>query len=101
MPPPLHLPAREVVAGFPEHLTFAPSKRRKLARGAVEAAIWLAGKPAGVRCLHLDENHLCGLFGRPERPAVCGQFGADPEICGDSREQALALIAEWEVITAA
>ncbi|MEI0618555.1 YkgJ family cysteine cluster protein, partial [Pseudomonas aeruginosa] len=28
-----------------------------------------AGKPAGVRCLHLDENHLCGLFGRPERPA--------------------------------
>lgn len=60
-----------------------------------------AGKPAGVRCLHLDENHLCGLFGRPERPAVCGQFGADPEICGDSREQALALIAEWEVITAA
>ncbi|HGM8241462.1 TPA: YkgJ family cysteine cluster protein [Pseudomonas aeruginosa] len=60
-----------------------------------------AGKPAGVRCLHLDENHLCRLFGRPERPAVCGQFGADPEICGDSREQALALIAEWEVITAA
>ncbi len=60
-----------------------------------------AGKPAGVRCLHLVENHLCGLFGRPERPAVCGQFGADPEICGDSREQALALIAEWEVITAA
>ncbi|MCS7547406.1 YkgJ family cysteine cluster protein [Pseudomonas aeruginosa] len=60
-----------------------------------------AGKPAGVRCLYLDENHLCGLFGRPERPAVCGQFGADPEICGDSREQALALIAEWEVITAA
>ncbi|CAB5598028.1 YkgJ family cysteine cluster protein [Pseudomonas aeruginosa] len=60
-----------------------------------------AGKPAGVRCLHLDENQLCGLFGRPERPAVCGQFGADPEICGDSREQALALIAEWEVITAA
>ncbi|MBH9393189.1 YkgJ family cysteine cluster protein [Pseudomonas aeruginosa] len=60
-----------------------------------------AGKPAGVRCLHLDETHRCGLFGRPERPAVCGQFGADPEICGDSREQALALIAEWEVITAA
>ncbi|WP_447865015.1 YkgJ family cysteine cluster protein [Pseudomonas aeruginosa] len=60
-----------------------------------------AGKPAGACCLHLDENHLCGLFGRPERPAVCGQFGADPEICGDSREQALALFAEWEVITAA
>ena len=35
--PPLHLPAREVVSGFPEHLTFAPSRWRKLARGAVEA----------------------------------------------------------------
>lgn len=35
--PPLHLPAREVVSGFPEHLTFAPSKWRKLGRGLVEA----------------------------------------------------------------
>ncbi len=35
--PPLHLPAREVVAGFAEHLTFAPSPWRKLARGLVEA----------------------------------------------------------------
>ncbi len=35
--PPIKLPAREVVAGFPEHLTFAPSPWRKLARGAVEA----------------------------------------------------------------
>lgn len=35
--PPLHLPAREVVTGFPEHLTFAPSPWRKLARGLVEA----------------------------------------------------------------
>ena len=35
--PPLHLPAREVVTGFPEHLTFAPSRWRKLGRGAVEA----------------------------------------------------------------
>ncbi len=35
--PPLHLPAREVVAGFPEHLTFAPSRWRKLGRALVEA----------------------------------------------------------------
>ena len=27
--PPMHLPAREVVAGFAEHLTFAPSRWRK------------------------------------------------------------------------
>ncbi len=35
--PPLRLPAREQVAGFPEHLTFAPSPWRKAARGLVEA----------------------------------------------------------------
>lgn len=35
--PPLHLPAREVVSGFPEHLTFAPSIWRKIGRGLVEA----------------------------------------------------------------
>jgi non-ribosomal peptide synthetase-like protein len=35
--PAIHLPAREVAAGFPEHLTFAPSRWRKLGRGAVEA----------------------------------------------------------------
>lgn len=35
--PPLHLPAREVVAGFAEHLTFAPSRWRKLGRALVEA----------------------------------------------------------------
>ncbi|MCA0324904.1 MAG: amino acid adenylation domain-containing protein [Proteobacteria bacterium] len=35
--PPIHLPAREVAQGFPEHLTFAPSRWRKLGRGVVEA----------------------------------------------------------------
>ena len=35
--PPLHLPAREVTAGYPEHLTFAPSRWRKLGRALVEA----------------------------------------------------------------
>ena len=35
--PPMHLPAREVVAGFAEHLTFAPSRWRKLGRALVEA----------------------------------------------------------------
>ena len=35
--PPLHLPAREVVAGYPDNLTFAPSRWRKLGRALVEA----------------------------------------------------------------
>lgn len=35
--PPLHLPAREETAGFPERLTFHPSAARRLARGLIEA----------------------------------------------------------------
>lgn len=58
------------------------------------------GKPAGVRCVQLDERNLCRLFGRPERPAVCGRFAADPDVCGASDEQALRLLGELERLTA-
>ncbi|MDP9109148.1 MAG: peptide synthetase, partial [Pseudomonadota bacterium] len=34
--PPINLPARETVTGFPEHLTFHPSIMRRLARGLIE-----------------------------------------------------------------
>lgn len=59
-----------------------------------------AGKPAGQRCVQLDLNNLCSLFGRPERPAVCSAFGADPEVCGDTREEAILLLGWWEQATA-
>lgn len=45
------------------------------------------GKPAGERCIHLSVELLCGLFGQPERPAVCGAFQADVEVCGGSRKR--------------
>ena len=35
--PPMLLPAREGTQGYPEHLTFRPSRWRKVGRGAVEA----------------------------------------------------------------
>ena len=35
--PAINLPAREVTSGYPEHLTFRPSTRRRIARGAIEA----------------------------------------------------------------
>ncbi|MGO2415071.1 MULTISPECIES: YkgJ family cysteine cluster protein [Cobetia] len=57
------------------------------------------GKPAGVRCIQLDTDNLCKLFGQPERPAVCGNFGFDRELCGDGRDEALRLIGEWERLT--
>lgn len=46
-------------------------------------------KPAGVRCIQLDDGDRCRLFGRPERPAVCGSLQASAEMCGDNREQAM------------
>lgn len=47
------------------------------------------GKPAGVRCVQLDEANRCRLFGQPERPPVCEQFSATAAICGDDNAQAL------------
>jgi non-ribosomal peptide synthetase-like protein len=35
--PPIHLPAREQVSGYPEHLTYRPSALRRLGRTLVEA----------------------------------------------------------------
>lgn len=52
------------------------------------------GKPAGTRCIHLDEGRLCRLFGDPSRPAVCAAFPANPDSCGDSRKEAIARL-QW------
>ena len=58
-----------------------------------------AGKPAGVRCVQLDENNACRLFGRAERPGLCEQFLPEPEVCGDDREQALQNLTVLEKVT--
>ncbi|PMR67958.1 YkgJ family cysteine cluster protein [Halomonas heilongjiangensis] len=57
------------------------------------------GKPAGVRCVQLDADNLCRLFGDPRRPAVCARFGFDRELCGEHRDQALERIAALELAT--
>ena len=54
------------------------------------------GKPAGVACVHLTRDRLCGLFGDPRRPAVCENFRADPEVCGEDRETAFINLLELE-----
>ncbi|WP_313741242.1 YkgJ family cysteine cluster protein [Pseudomonas sp.] len=59
------------------------------------------GKPAGVRCLHLSVVNLCGLFGLPERPMVCGGFKAEADVCGTDREDAIRIIGWLEKVTAA
>lgn len=57
------------------------------------------GKPAGVRCVQLDEDNRCKLFGLPERPSVCTKLRPTAEMCGTSREEALAYLIHLESIT--
>jgi hypothetical protein len=58
------------------------------------------GKPAGVRCVQLDEGNRCRIFGKPERPAFCGGLQASQEMCGESSEHAIRWLASLERATA-
>jgi len=58
------------------------------------------GKSAGVRCVQLDAQERCLIFGHPERPAVCLSLRPSPEMCGKSREQALTWLKSMEMLTA-
>ncbi len=58
------------------------------------------GKPAGVRCIHLAENNSCELFDSKDRPLACKSFLAEPDICGDNRNQALDTLVWLENTTA-
>ncbi|MBX3654870.1 MAG: YkgJ family cysteine cluster protein [Ramlibacter sp.] len=57
------------------------------------------GKPAGVRCVQLDDAQRCRLFGQPGRPAVCAQLMPSGEMCGASAEQALHWLTRLEIQT--
>lgn len=59
----------------------------------------LEGKPAGVRCIQLDDQNLCKIFGHPDRPDVCSAFKPDRHICGTSNQQALDNLIELENLT--
>lgn len=57
------------------------------------------GKPAGTRCIQLDEQNKCKLFNKPERPPVCFALKASPEMCGSSFDEALTCITFLEEAT--
>jgi len=57
------------------------------------------GKPAGERCLHLDANNLCSLFGRPERPGFCSGLPPEVEMCGLDANDALRRLNALEAAT--
>lgn len=59
------------------------------------------GKPAGTRCIQLDERDRCRLFDDPRRPAVCGSLAPSVEMCGADRAHALHFLTRLEIMTAA
>jgi len=58
-----------------------------------------AGKPAGERCIQLSQDNRCRIFGSPLRPAVCSSLRPSCEMCGDSSDEAMLRLTEWERIT--
>jgi hypothetical protein len=58
------------------------------------------GKAAGVRCVQLDDQARCRLFGRPERPAVCVSLQPALAMCGPDAAHALHWLARLEAQTA-
>jgi hypothetical protein len=57
------------------------------------------GKPAGVSCTQRTPDNRCRLYGQPERPAVCVRLRPEPEMCGQSAEEALAWLTALELAT--
>lgn len=57
------------------------------------------GKPAGVRCVQLDDDNLCRLFNQSERPKVCEEFKFSKWVCGDNSIQAIRVLTELEYAT--
>jgi uncharacterized protein len=57
------------------------------------------GKPAGIACVQLDADYRCKIFGQPNRPACCSGLQASLEMCGNHRDEALAMPQQLEVLT--
>ena len=63
------------------------------------------GKAAGVRCVQLDVENRCKIFGDPRRPLVCASLQASAEMCGTSEDvaqthaHAMKFIARLEALT--
>jgi uncharacterized protein len=50
------------------------------------------GKPAGIRCIHLLDDYRCAIYYSSKKPTVCSDFKAEPEFCGNDREEALQIL---------
>ena len=57
------------------------------------------GKPAGVRCIQLDDQARCRIFDQPGRPAVCAGLMPSREMCGHSTGHAMLYLGQLERLT--
>jgi uncharacterized protein len=57
------------------------------------------GKPAGVKCINLNEQHLCILHGTSSYPKVCNNLKPSYEMCGSHTEHAITYLSELEKAT--
>jgi uncharacterized protein len=57
------------------------------------------GKPAGMRCVQLDEANQCQIFADPRRPAVCLSLQPSATMCGDDAGQAMMNLDNLEQAT--
>jgi uncharacterized protein len=57
------------------------------------------GKRAGERCVQLNANNACLIFGQPERPLFCIGLQPSREMCGDSQAQAILWLTRLELLT--
>jgi Fe-S-cluster containining protein len=57
------------------------------------------GKKAGERCIQLDENNLCKIFGQPDRPKVCSNLKPTKDMCKATNNEALETLTLWEKLT--
>lgn len=58
-----------------------------------------SGKPAGVRCVNLDDNSFCTIHNTDEYPKVCVNFKPSYEMCGDNNDFAHKYLKEMEEFT--
>jgi len=58
------------------------------------------GKPAGVRCIQLDDQERCRIFDDPRRPAVCRSLAPSEVMCGPDRVHAMTWLTRLEEATA-
>ncbi|HRP95861.1 MAG TPA: YkgJ family cysteine cluster protein [Rhodocyclaceae bacterium] len=57
------------------------------------------GKPARVRCPQLTDDLRCAIFALPQRPRCCAGLAPSAEMCGTSRDEALAWLTRLEKLT--